>query len=105
MELLKEDPVVDALIFMQPIALFSRFLGRSGVGMLLKTTLDAQKILEKPLILVVEKMEGFGGEQVVQEAIDRYQAANLAVFPDFRLAARVTRYLADYHSFLERTVR
>jgi acyl-CoA synthetase (NDP forming) len=100
MELLRDDPLVDALIFMQPIALFSRFMGRAGVGMLVKLTLTAQKILEKPLILVVEKTEGFGGEQAVKEAVERYHGADLATFPDFRLAARITRYLADYQAFL-----
>ena len=93
---------IDALIFMQPIAMFSRFGGRAGISMLLKQTLAGQNILKKPMILVVEKNDGFGGDRVVKEAIERYHAANLATFPDFRLAVRITGYLADYRIWIGR---
>jgi acyl-CoA synthetase (NDP forming) len=102
LELLRDDPMVDALIFMQPIAMFNRFGGRAGISMLMKLTLSGQKVLEKPMFLVVEKSEGFGGERVVKEAIERYQTAGLATFPDFRLAVKVMSYLADYQTFLDR---
>ena len=55
MELLRDDANIDALIFMQPIALFSRFGGRAGISMLLKQTIAGQHILKKPMFLVVEK--------------------------------------------------
>jgi acyl-CoA synthetase (NDP forming) len=103
LELLRHDPQVDALIFMQPLALFNRFGGRSAVSMLMKQTLSGQKILNKPMILVVEKTDGFDGEKVESEAIERYRAANIAAFPDFRLAVRVTGYLAEYRAFLNRS--
>jgi acyl-CoA synthetase (NDP forming) len=102
LELLRDDPQVDALIFMQPIGMFSRFGGREGVSMLMKLSLTGQKILKKPMVLVVEKNEGFGGSRMVKEATDRYHAAGLATFPDFRLAVRVTGLLADYQAFLDR---
>lgn len=102
MELLREETGIDALIFMQPIALFSRFGGRAGISLLLKQTMAGQNILKKPMILVVERNDGFGGERIVKEAIERYHGANLATFPDFRLAVRITRYLADYKNFLDR---
>ena len=102
LELLRDDPNVDALIFMQPIAMFSRFGGRAGISMLLKMTIAGQKILKKPMVLVVEKNDGFGGDRIVKEAIERYHAAHLATFPDFRLAVRVTGYLAEYQAFLDR---
>ncbi|MBI4766310.1 MAG: CoA-binding protein [Deltaproteobacteria bacterium] len=102
MELLRDDDRIDALIFMQPIAMFNRFGGRTGISMLLKQTLAGQNILKKPMILVVEKNDGFGGDRVVKEAIERYHAANLATFPDFRLAVKITGYLADYQAYLDR---
>ena len=102
LELLRDDPNVDALIFMQPVGMFSRFGGRDMVSMLMKMSLTGQQILKKPMFLVVEKNEGFGGTRLVKEATDRYHSAGLATFPDFRLAVRVTSLLADYQAFLER---
>jgi acyl-CoA synthetase (NDP forming) len=102
LELLREDPLVDAMIFTQPIGMFVRFLGRGGFNMLLEMTLSAQKLLKKPMFLVIEKDVGFGGESVIDEVIERYHDANLATFPDFRLAVRIAGYLADYQAFLSR---
>lgn len=102
LELLRDDPNIDALIFTQPIAMFVRFAGRVGIGMFLEMTLAAQKILKKPIVLVIEKDIGFGGESIVDEVIERYHDANLATFPDFRLAVRITGYLAEYQAFLDR---
>ncbi|MGA3085618.1 MAG: CoA-binding protein [Thermodesulfobacteriota bacterium] len=102
LELLRDDPLVDALIFSQPIGMFVRFFGRSGSNMLLEMTLAAQKTLKKPMLLVIEKDAGFGGESVIDEVIERYHEANLATFPDFRLAVRIAGYLADYQTFLGR---
>ena len=99
LELLRDDPLVDALIFSQPIGMFVRFLGRSGSNMLLEMTLAAQKTLKKPMLLVIEKDAGFGGESVIDEVIERYHDANLATFPDFRLAVRIAGYLAHYQIF------
>jgi hypothetical protein len=82
--------------------MFVRFLGRGGFNMLLEMTLSAQKLLKKPMFLVIEKDVGFGGESVIDEVIERYHDANLATFPDFRLAVRIAGYLADYQSFLDR---
>jgi len=105
LKLLRDDPNTDALIFTQPIAMFQRFAGRAGVNMLLEMTLASREIFTKPMFLVIEKAEGFGGEHLVEEAIERYHAANLATFPDFRLAVRVAGYLADYQAFLGKGVR
>ncbi len=104
LELLRDDPVVDSLIFMQPIAMFSRFGGRDGIRMLQELTLAGQKILNKPMIIVVERNEGFGGDLIVKEAIERYHNAGLATFPDFKLAVKITGYLAEYQAFLKRRV-
>ncbi|MBN1382371.1 MAG: CoA-binding protein [Deltaproteobacteria bacterium] len=105
LELIREDPNTDALIFTQPIAMFQRFSGREGINMLKEMTIAAQKVFQKPIFLVIERDDGFGGQNFVQEAIEGYHAANLATFPDFRLATRVLNYMADYQAFLEGGVR
>ena len=102
MELLRDDANIDALIFMQPIAMFSRFGGRTGISMLLKQTMAGHNILNKPMFIVIEKDDGFGGDQFVKEAIERYHAANLATFPNFQLAVKILGYLADYQAYLDR---
>jgi acyl-CoA synthetase (NDP forming) len=105
LELIRDDPNTDALIFMQPIAMFQRFAGREGVNMILEMTLAAQKIFKKPIFIVIERGDGFGGDHFVQEAIEKYHAAGLATFHDFRLAAKVAGYMADYQAFLSGGVR
>jgi len=99
-ELLRDDPRIDALIFLQQLGLFHRFGGRGVVNMMIEMTLKAKEKLEKPIMLVLEKEDAFGGEEFVKMAQDRYNNENMATFPSVELAARVTRNLADYQKFL-----
>lgn len=104
-ELIRDDPNTDAFVFMQPVAMFHRFAGREGVDMMLQITVELQKIFKKPIFIIIEPADGMGGDNLVQEVRERYAAAGLATFPDFRLAVRVARYLADYQEFLSGAVR
>ena len=61
-ELLKTDPTIDAFIFLQPMAMIKRMgMGREGVDMILEMTIEAQKIMEKPIIPVVEREDSGDG--------------------------------------------
>lgn len=104
-ELVRDDPNTDALIFSQPIGMFQRFAGREGVDMILNMTVELQKLFMKPIFIIIEPTDGFGGDNIVQEVRERYNAAGLAAFPDFRIGAKVARYLADYQAFLSGNVR
>ncbi|MBN1664495.1 MAG: CoA-binding protein [Deltaproteobacteria bacterium] len=104
-ELIRDDPNTDALIFMQPLAMFHRFAGREGINIILDITLATQKIFQKPIFIVIERGDGFGGDHLLQDAITKYHAAGLATFPDFRLAVKVAGYMADYQAFLSDGVR
>jgi acyl-CoA synthetase (NDP forming) len=99
-ELLRDDSHIDALIFLQQLGLFHRFGGRGVVNMVIEMTLKAREKLKKPMILVLEKDDAFGGEEFVKMAQDRYNNENMATFPSVELAARVTKNLADYQDYL-----
>ena len=99
-ELLRDDPHIDSLIFLQQLGLFHRFGGSGVVNMMIDLTMKAIEILKKPLILVLENDNAFGGEEFVKIAQDRYNNENMATFPSVELASRVTKNLADYQSYL-----
>jgi acyl-CoA synthetase (NDP forming) len=99
-ELLRDDPKVDALIFSQPLGPLYQFTGRQGINFLLDITVGAKDKLEKPLFIVMEKENGFVPDTIVKEAEERYHEKNVATFPNFQMAARVMRNLSDYQIFL-----
>ncbi|MFO7962812.1 MAG: CoA-binding protein [Desulfobacterales bacterium] len=99
-ELVRDDPHIDALIFLQQLGLFHRFGGRKAVNMIIDMTLEAREILKMPLMLVLEKEDAFGGEAFVKTAQERYNDENMATFPSVEMAARVTKNLADYQQYL-----
>lgn len=97
---LREDREIDALFFMQPIGVFYRFMGKSGVRLMTTLTLQIYEQLQKPLYLVVEKDDVFGGQEFINEVIERYQEAGLPVFPTFETAAKVMYNLWRYQLYL-----
>lgn len=99
-ELLRDDPMVDALIFSQPLGPLYQFTGRQGINFLLDMTLGARDKLEKPLLIVLEKENGFVPDNIVKEAEERYHEKKVATFPNFQMAAKVMCNLADYQTYL-----
>jgi len=100
MHLLREDPKIQALIFLQQIGMFNRFMGRPSVNLLIEQTLKVKDELKKPMFLVLEKDDAFGGEDLLKEAEERYRAAGLVTFPGFELAAKTLLTLSNYYTFL-----
>ncbi|MCP4751573.1 MAG: hypothetical protein GY866_11815 [Proteobacteria bacterium] len=100
MTLLRDDPIVDALIFVQPMGILSHFIGNSGVEMLRKLTMESRDILGKPLLLVLEK-DIWQLHEDLQKAIEAsYHEAGIATFPTFQMAARVFDNLRKYGDYL-----
>lgn len=97
---LREDREIDALFFMQPIGVFFRFMGKSGVRLMTELTLQINEQLQKPLYLIVEKDDVFGGTEFINEVTERYQEAGLPVFPTFETAAKVMTNLWHYRQYL-----
>ncbi len=100
MTLLRDDPVIDALIYVQPLGLFNRIIGSSAVQMAMKMTLEAKNQLEKPLLVVLENGVWQLPEDLQREAEASYHGADIATFPDFRMGARVFNHLRRYREYL-----
>ena len=101
-ELLRDDPKIDALIFLQPLGMVKRMgWGREGVNMIVNTTLKGREIMKKPIIPVVEKDDNEGLDYALM-AESRYFEAGVPVFPTFEMAARVLNNLADYKNYLDK---
>jgi acyl-CoA synthetase (NDP forming) len=97
---LRDDPNIDSLIFLQQIGMFQRMMGADQVDVFIDMTLQVRDQLKKPVFLVMEKDDAFGGEDLVKKAEKKYYEAGFAVFPSFEMAVRVVKNLADYRSFL-----
>jgi acetate---CoA ligase (ADP-forming) len=102
MELLKEDPNIDALFFSFHLGFIYRDAGRVGVNYFVRIMSKLQEWLEKPIYLILET---FGDAQLFalrREAEETLVAQKTAVFPSFEIAARVMRRLLDYNKYNSR---
>jgi acyl-CoA synthetase (NDP forming) len=103
MDLLRDDPNIDALIFNQPVDLISRVVGRSMISLLPQLIKDFMDRMGKPIYVVLDKGRGgLEGEILRQELEDRYTHAGLATFSTFPQAARVLAELDQYRRYLEK---
>jgi len=99
-EYLRDDPNIDALIFLQPIGMVYRFMGREGIEILSEVTDEMQKQLKKPIFPCVEIHRSFGVEAFANDVIARYHKKGLATFPSFEMAARVMNSICNYQTYL-----
>ena len=100
-ELLRDDPKIDAFIFLQPMGMIKRMgMGRDGVEIITEMTVQARDIMKKPIIPVVETEDSGEGNDLALMAKDRYHAKGVAVFPTFEMASRVVNSLANYKTYL-----
>lgn len=97
LEILREDPVIDILIFLQQIDFFHRmFNGRSGFKQLLEMTMESKDLFKKPILIVLPPEEDQEMNSMRQELEEEYHRAGLATFPSFELAARVCVNIYEY---------
>jgi acyl-CoA synthetase (NDP forming) len=102
MKVLREDPGIDALIFIQQIGFVYRLLGgRAGVRRFCQMTLEAKEIFNKPIFIVLERDDSPRMGFVRQELEEDYRRAGMATFPSFSLAARVLHNLYQYRKYLD----
>ncbi len=106
MDLLRDDPNIDALIFNQPVDLITRVIGRSMISLLPQLVKDSMKRMGKPIYVVLDRGRGgIEGEILRQELEDRYTDAGFATFSTFPQAARVLAELDQYRRYLESHTR
>ena len=99
-ELLRDDPNIDALIYSQMVEMFSRRGGRMFLDLSLKMTVKGMEKLKKPMFLVLGRGMSLEGESFRQEAQQKYNAAGVATFESFDIAARVMANLSQYQKYL-----
>jgi acyl-CoA synthetase (NDP forming) len=104
MEVLRDDPVIDILVFVQQLGFFTRRgSGRSGLRRLKEMTMEAKEKFNKPIFLVLNLDESPGITAMRQELQEGYHQAGLATFPSFEMAVRVCVNLYRYGEYLART--
>ena len=99
-EILREDPNIDALIFSQRMVRFGGREVRGIMDLIVKNTLEGMKLLKKPIFVVLGSGDSLESEALHQEAQQKYNAADMATFPSFQLAARVMSNMAAYKEYL-----
>ena len=98
-ELLRDDPHIDALIYYQRI---EWALKKENVflDMVIDMTIEGAKDLEKPMFLVLANAQSLEGMALRKHAEDKYNNAGLPTFPNFEEAARAVYNLSEYQRFL-----
>lgn len=98
-ELLRDDPNVDALIYYQRVEWALR---RENIylDMIMDMTIEGAKDLKKPLFLVLGEAGSLEGWALRKHAEERYNNAGLATFPTFDEAARAIYNLSEYQKFI-----
>ena len=104
LEVLRDDPMIDMLVFIQHIGFFSRRgRGRDGLKRLKEMTMEAGEVFNKPIFLVLNVDENPVLASMRQELQDDYHRTGLATFPSFEMAARVCVNLYKYAEYLKVT--
>ena len=99
-ELLRDDPNIDALIYSQrPHWALRR--GRERLELMMQATIEAAAELKKPLFLVLDRAQSIEEETIRGEVWAKYVHAGLALFPTFNAAARAAHNLEQYQRFLD----
>ncbi len=103
MDLLRDDPNIDALIFNQSVDIISRVVGRSMMDAFVQLTRESMTRMGKPIYVVLDKGRGgLESEILRQEVEDRYTNAGFATFTSFPQAARILAELDQYRRYLEK---
>ena len=97
---LKEDPVIHGMIFLQSIDAINHMMGSKGLEMMVDLTEHLKNELGKPIYPVLEVLNPFEVANQGQEFISRYHEKNMATFPTFLMAAKVIKNLYEYKRYL-----
>jgi len=98
-ELLRDDPNIDALLYYQRVEWALR-RENMFLDMIINMTIDGARKLEKPLFLVLADAVSLEGMALRAQAEDKYNSAGIPTFPTFEEAARAIRCMSEYHQYL-----
>ncbi len=103
MDLLREDPNIDSLIFTQPVDLIARLMGRNVTSLLPQFILDSMKRMGKPIYVILDRGRGGIEADILRQELEEcYTNAGFATFATFPQAARILAEMEQYRRFLER---
>jgi acyl-CoA synthetase (NDP forming) len=98
--LLRDEPNIDALIFMQKIEMIARIGKRALVDLFIEKTCEGARIMGKPVFIVIENGRTLEHEAIRSEAQERYKREGFTTFPSFTLAACVLSNMQQYKKYL-----
>lgn len=103
LELLRDDPNIDAMIFnMRPGRVYELF-GRKVLNKHLDIVLESIKVLGKPCFLILEKEDDLNLEVLRMEVEELFNEMGVVMFPEVSLAARIMNRMKSYHDYLSST--
>jgi len=100
-DLLREDPNTDALIFNLDPGWIISGLGRTEMIRFIGYIVEAVKKLQKPLFISLDHREGSQLAFIREEMLDLFNQAGIATFPDFSMTARIINNLKKYNDYLQ----
>ncbi len=101
MELLREDPNTDALIFSLDPGWLYRDLGRAGMYRFVDNIVTAFRKSKKPFFVSLNHSQHPQIAFVRQELVDVFNREQVATFPEFTMAARIMNNLKQYGDYLK----
>jgi acyl-CoA synthetase (NDP forming) len=103
-ELLRDDPNIDALIYLQRVEWALR-RDRVFLDMALQMAIEGTRELKKPLVIALAPATSLEGDLLRKEAIRKYLSEGIPPFPTFEVAARTVYYLSEYQRYLSAKTR
>ena len=100
-QLLREDPHIDAFIYNMRFGGPNRFQGITALNRSIQNTIEASKALGKPMLIVLELTGEPETDMLNTQIASSLHASNVATFPTFEIAARVIASLKAYHDYLK----
>ena len=101
MDLLRDDPNTDAIIFNINPAWIARDLGRTGMYTFVNNIVKASRESNKPLFVSLDSVNDPQIAFARQEMVDIFNGEEIATFPGFTMTARIMNNLKHYHDFLK----
>jgi acyl-CoA synthetase (NDP forming) len=100
-DLLNDDPQIDALFFSQRIDLFYRILGPALMDAMIKLATENLRALKKPAFIIVEPADSLEEEKFREIAVEMYSNEGITTFPSFAMASKVLFNMNQYCSYLK----
>ena len=101
-DLLREDPNIDAFLFNLRLGgggpVQTRGIGE--VNQIVENMIEASEKLEKPMYLITEYNHDPRLNVLINDAVATLHARGIATFPSFEIAAKVLRNLKGYNDYL-----